>query len=202
MSDRTRRLRRRRPASSRRRRTADQDQLSWTASTDNVACRRLPGRAVPGRRVHHVRPGGDALDARATSTLGLTASTSYSYRVVAVDASGNVSGYSLVASVSTPAAPPVPAGLVLGYSFDAGSGASVADVSGNGNTGSVVGCVVVCAGSVWRCDVVQWVEQCAGCGVGVAWVVGGDDVVGVDQSGGVAVGVAGDHAACRRMRIS
>ena len=42
-------------------------------------------------------------------------------------------------NATTPAAPPVPAGLVAGYSFDAGSGSSVADVSGNGNTGSVLG---------------------------------------------------------------
>ena len=112
--------------------------LSWSASTDNVA--------VTGYRVERCQGSGcttfvqvGAPAVASFSDTGLSASTSYSYRVVAVDAAGNVSGYSLVASVSTPAAPPVPAGLVLGFSFDAGSGASVADVSGNGNTGSVVG---------------------------------------------------------------
>ena len=116
----------------------DRAQLSWSTSTDNAAV-----TAYRVERCQGVGCSTFAQVAQVTTTgyldLGLAASTSYSYRVVAVDAAGNVSGYSSVASVSTPAAPPVPAGLVLGYSFDAGSGSSVADVSGNGNTGSVQG---------------------------------------------------------------
>ena len=116
----------------------DRAQLSWSTSTDNGAV-----TAYRVERCQGVGCSTFAQVAEVTTTsyldLGLAASTSYSYRVRAVDAAGNVSGYSSVASVSTPAAPPVPAGLVLGYSFDAGSGSSVADVSGNGNTGSVVG---------------------------------------------------------------
>ena len=50
------------------------------------------------------------------SNLGLTASTSYSYRVRAVDAAGTSGPYSVIASATTPAAPDttppsVPAGL-------------------------------------------------------------------------------------------
>ena len=41
----------------------------------------------------------------AFSDTGLTAATSYSYRVRATDAAGNLSGYSSVASATTPAAP-------------------------------------------------------------------------------------------------
>ena len=37
------------------------------------------------------------------------------------------------------AAAPLPPGLVAAYSFDTGSGASVPDVSGNGNTGTAMG---------------------------------------------------------------
>jgi chitodextrinase len=39
------------------------------------------------------------------SDTGLTASTSYSYRVRATDAAGNLSAYSSTASTSTPAVP-------------------------------------------------------------------------------------------------
>jgi hypothetical protein len=73
------------------------------------------------------------------SDVGLSPSTSYSYRVRAVDASGNLSGYSTVVSVTTGAGTPPPAGLVAGYSFDTGSGSSLSDLSGNGNTGTISG---------------------------------------------------------------
>jgi len=60
--------------------------------------------------------------------------------VRAVDAQGNLGLYTAIASATTQTggAPP-PVGLVAGYSFDTGSGASVPDVSGNGNTGTLVG---------------------------------------------------------------
>jgi Concanavalin A-like lectin/glucanases superfamily len=64
----------------------------------------------------------------------LAASTSYSYRVRAADAAGNLSGYSGVQSATTQAAPST---LVAAYSFDEGLGSSVADASGNGNVGAI-----------------------------------------------------------------
>ena len=77
--------------------------LSWTASTDNVG--------VTGYKVERCSGGGCANFAQiatpATTTFndtGLTASTSYSYRVRANDAAGNNSGYSNTASATTPAA--------------------------------------------------------------------------------------------------
>jgi chitodextrinase len=95
--------------------TASQVNLSWTASTDNVG--------VTGYKVERCSGAGCANFAQiatpATTTFndtGLTASTSYSYRVRANDAAGNNSAYSNVASAMTPAAadttpPTAPANL-------------------------------------------------------------------------------------------
>ncbi len=89
--------------------------VSWTASTDNVG--------VTGYRVERCQGAGCTGFAQvgtpsgtSFSDTGLSASTSYSYRVVAVDAAGNVSGYSAVASATTPAtadtsSPSAPTGL-------------------------------------------------------------------------------------------
>jgi glucose/arabinose dehydrogenase/chitodextrinase len=117
---------------------SSQVNLSWTSSTDNVG--------VTGYRVERCQGSGCTTFTQVGTPTGITfndtglsPSTSYSYRVLAVDAAGNASGYSVVASASTPAVPVLPAGLVAGYSFDAGSGSSVVDVSGNGNTGVLTG---------------------------------------------------------------
>jgi chitodextrinase len=118
--------------------SSSQVNLTWTASTDNVG--------VTGYRVERCQGDGCTgfaqVGAPSTASFGdsgLSASTSYTYRVVAVDAAGNVSAYSVAASTSTPAGSVLPAGLVAAYSFDAGSGSSVADVTGNGNTGAMTG---------------------------------------------------------------
>src|SRR5467141_707197 len=84
--------------------SATQINLVWTASTDNVG--------VTGYMVERCAGAGCSNFAQiATPTattfsdMGLTASTSYSYRVRATDAAGNFSAYSSTASVSTPAPP-------------------------------------------------------------------------------------------------
>ena len=77
------------------------------------------------------------------SDSGLTANTSYTYRVRATDAAGNLSAYSNVASATTMA---TISGLVAAYSFDEGTGTTVTDLSGNGNTGTIVGAVWTTAG--------------------------------------------------------
>lgn len=68
--------------------------ISWTASTDNVG--------VSG---YYLYSGGDSYIANVTSTsythTGLTASTTYTYKVKAYDAAGNTSEYSSVASATT-----------------------------------------------------------------------------------------------------
>src|SRR5271169_1311607 len=82
---------------------ATQINLSWTASTDNVG--------VTGYKVERCSGAACAnfvqIATPAATTFndtGLTASTSYSYRVRANDAAGNNSGYSNTASATTPAA--------------------------------------------------------------------------------------------------
>jgi chitodextrinase len=82
--------------------SSTQINLSWTASTDNVG--------VTGYRVERCQGAGCANfvqiatpTATAFSNTGLTASTSYSYRVRATDAAGNLSSYSSTSTASTPA---------------------------------------------------------------------------------------------------
>jgi fibronectin type 3 domain-containing protein len=81
--------------------------LGWTASTDNVG--------VTGYLVERCQGTGCATFAQIGSTAntafannGLSAAASYSYRVRATDAAGNLSGYSNVASATTPNAPFTP----------------------------------------------------------------------------------------------
>lgn len=77
--------------------------LTWTASTDNVG--------VAGYRVERCSGAGCSSFAQVGTTggtttfsdSGLSASTSYSYRVRATDAAGNLSGYSNTAPATTPA---------------------------------------------------------------------------------------------------
>ena len=78
--------------------------LSWTASTDNAG--------VTGYLLQRCLGAGctsfsqiAAPTGTTYSNTGLTASTSYSYRVRATDAAGNLSSYSNVATLTTPAAP-------------------------------------------------------------------------------------------------
>jgi chitodextrinase len=76
--------------------STSQINLSWTASTDNVG--------VTGYRIYR---GGTLLVTVGTVTTyqdtGITASTAYSYTVVAIDAAGNASGQSAAASATTSA---------------------------------------------------------------------------------------------------
>jgi chitodextrinase len=99
--------------------------LTWTASTDNVG--------VTGYLVERCQGAGCTAFAQiatsATTTYsdtGLTANTSYSYRVRATDAAGNLSPYSNTATASTPnlATPTAPTNLAT----SAGSGPVVAAV--------------------------------------------------------------------------
>ena len=109
--------------------------LSWTASTDNVG--------VTGYLVERSQGAGNTTfsqvgTATGTTTTyndtGLTAGTTYNYRVRATDAANNLSPYSNLATATTPAANP---GLVAAYSFSGGTGTTVADSSGKGNTGTI-----------------------------------------------------------------
>src|SRR2546425_823551 len=116
--------------------------LSWGAATDNVG--------VTGYRVERCQGAGCVNfleNAAPTGTTysdpGLTANTSYSYRVRATDAAGNLGPYSNVASATTPN---TVAGLVAAYGFAEGAGTTVADSSGNNNTGTISGATWTTAG--------------------------------------------------------
>ncbi|HEX2401118.1 MAG TPA: LamG-like jellyroll fold domain-containing protein, partial [Mycobacterium sp.] len=112
---------------------AGQINLSWGAATDNVG--------VTGYQVFRCQGGGCSNFSQiATPTTtsysnsGLNAATSYSYQVRAVDAAANQGPFTNTATATTAAAS---SGLVAAYSFDAGSGSTLTDLSGTGNTGTI-----------------------------------------------------------------
>ncbi|HYR91037.1 MAG TPA: fibronectin type III domain-containing protein [Terriglobia bacterium] len=99
--------------------TSTQINLSWTASTDNVAVARYLLERCQGVDCTSfapiASPGGTTY-----SDTGLTANTSYSYRVQATDAAGNLSAYSNIVAATTPvpdaAAPSDPTSLTAAAS--------------------------------------------------------------------------------------
>jgi chitodextrinase len=112
--------------------------LSWSAATDNVG--------LAGYRVERCTGSGCTTFAEiATPTTpaytdsGRAASTTYRYRVRAVDTSGIFGPYSPIATATTTNGPAVPPGLAAAYGFNEGSGGTAADGSGNGNTGTISG---------------------------------------------------------------
>ena len=112
---------------------ASEVDLSWGAATDNVG--------VTGYRVERCLGSGCTSFAQIGTASGtsyqdasLPSETTYTYRVRAADAAGNAGPYSNSVTVTTG---DVTDGLVAAYSFDAGSGTSVADASGSGNNGTV-----------------------------------------------------------------
>ena len=116
---------------------SSQIDLAWAASTDNVG--------VTGYRIERCQGTGctsflEIAGTTGTGTVfsnsGLSSNTTYSYRVRAADAAGNLSGYSGVASATTAS---TISSLVAAYSFNEGTGTTVTDLSGNGNTGTIVG---------------------------------------------------------------
>ena len=102
------------------RRRRGQINLAWGAATDNVG--------VTGYRIERCQGAGctnfaqiaDRRPARPTTTPASTASTSYSYRVRATDAAGNLGPYSNTATATTPAT--ATPGLVAAYWFRGGVG--------------------------------------------------------------------------------
>ena len=115
--------------------SSSQVNLSWTGSTDNVA--------VATYLVERCFVAGCSAFAQIASTTStsysntaLSASTSYTYRIRAADAAGNLSGYSNTATATT-ASGSGSEGLVAAYSFDEGTGTTLGDNSGNSNTGTI-----------------------------------------------------------------
>ena len=115
--------------------STSQINLVWTASTDNVG--------VTGYQLERCQGSGCSTfvqiatpTAASYNNTGLAPATSYSYRVRAADAVGNLSGYSNVATAATPATPPAN-GPAAAYAFNEGTGSTTADASGNGFTGTL-----------------------------------------------------------------
>jgi len=110
--------------------------LSWTASTDNAAVSSYKiERSQGAGSTIYVVVGSAAATAFNDATIN--GDTIYNYRLAAVDASGNTSGYSTVATVTSLPGPSLPVGLVAAYGFNEGAGTSVTDASGNGNNGAI-----------------------------------------------------------------
>ena len=176
--------------------------LNWTASTDNVGGQRLPGRALPGRGLHQLRPGGDADRDHYTDT-GLAPSTTYRYRVRAVDASGNLGAYSIVAEATTPDAPSTPPGLVGAWAFNEGAGGTTADASGQRQPGNLDRRRHLDdAGPLRRRAELQRLDQPGpGRGLGVARPDHGDDAVGLDHADRQPERLANHHAAPDRLLL-
>ena len=76
--------------------------LSWGASSDNVGVTGYQRRALPGRRLHATSPRSRTPTGTSYKDTTVSASTSYSYRVRATDAAGNLSPYSNTATATTP----------------------------------------------------------------------------------------------------
>ncbi len=80
--------------------SGSQINLSWTASTDNVGVTQYLVERCQGTGCNSFAQIGTTAGTTYNDT-GLTANTSYSYRVRATDAAGNLSPYSNVASATT-----------------------------------------------------------------------------------------------------
>jgi chitodextrinase len=126
--------------------SASQINLSWTASTDNVGVTGYYVQRCSGSGCTNFTQIANPSGTTTTySDTGLAGSTTYNYRVQATDAAGNLSTFSNTATATTSASTGTP-GLVAAYDFNAGSGTTVSDVSGNGNTGTIVNATWTTAG--------------------------------------------------------
>jgi chitodextrinase len=115
--------------------------LSWNASTDNV------GVTAYGAYRDGASVGTTSAATRSYSFAGLSCGTTFVLGVDAADAAGNRSARSLANAATSPCtAPPSPTTAVAAYSFDAGSGTALTDVSGKGNNGTISGATWTSAG--------------------------------------------------------
>ncbi len=126
--------------------------LSWTSSTDNIAVvgyqiERSQGAGSTNFFLLDLAIGTNYTDANlttryvmyTTNSSLLLPGTTYNYRVWAMDAAGNLSGYPGVVTASTPSVPTGSVTAVAAYGFNEGAGTMVADASGNGNNGTISG---------------------------------------------------------------
>jgi alpha-tubulin suppressor-like RCC1 family protein/chitodextrinase len=95
---------------------ASQINLSWTASTDNIG--------VNSYKIYRNSVLVGTTSSTGYSDTGLTASTTYSYRVTACDAAGNCSAQSTAASATTPSIPVFPPNGVMPVGWVTSPGAN------------------------------------------------------------------------------
>ena len=114
--------------------SSSQINLAWTASTDDVG--------VTGYLVERCQGSGCTGFAQVATVAGTTyndtglaAATSYSYRVRATDAAGNLSPYSTTASATTPAPIPSPP-TITSFTPTSGPVGSSVSISGTNFTGA------------------------------------------------------------------
>jgi len=124
---------------------AGQVALAWGASTDagGIARYNVYRSTTSGFTPSAANRIGQPTSTAYTDT-GLGAGTYY-YKVTADDNAGNTSSPSNEASATATTAPPT--GLVAAYSFDAGSGTTLADSSGNNNSGTLTNATWAGAGN-------------------------------------------------------
>ena len=111
--------------------------LSWSASYDSAGVSAYHIERCTGASCSNFAEIGVAPGTTFTNT-GLSPQTSYRFRVRAADPTGNLSGYSNIASAQTNPGQSAP-GLVAAYAFNEGSGPTAGDLSGTGNAGSISG---------------------------------------------------------------
>jgi Concanavalin A-like lectin/glucanases superfamily/Fibronectin type III domain len=104
--------------------SSSQINLTWTASTDNVA--------VTGYNIYRDNVLVDTSPTNSYADTGLAPGTEYDYEVSAFDAASNESARSAPASATTHQVI-VTAGLIAEWRFDEGAGQVVTDHSGHGN---------------------------------------------------------------------
>src|SRR5262249_27498968 len=117
---------------------SSQINLGWGAASDNAGVTNYLIERCQGSGCSNF----SQIDTTNTLTYNntrLAANNSYSYRLTPPDAANNLGPYSNTASATTQTSGGGGPGLVAAYAFDEGSGTTVADASGNGNTGTVVG---------------------------------------------------------------
>src|SRR5206468_7263214 len=92
--------------------------VTWTASTDNVGVAGYLVERCQGSGCTSFAQVGTPGGTTFSDTTGLTAGTSYSYRVRAKDAAGNLGPYSTVATAATPSVVTAPKTVVFTASTD------------------------------------------------------------------------------------
>ena len=114
--------------------TGTEIDLSWGAATDNVGIAGYRIDRCQGAGCTNFSKFGTLVTGTTFADTTLNPSTSYSYMIAAQDLAGNLGPYTNIATATTLGTNPA---LVAAYSFGEGTGSTVVDLSGHGNTGTI-----------------------------------------------------------------